>query len=372
MRLSAIERSGVTATFTATTTTTDRIVRFEGPDQVQVDLGADPLLAAGLLPAMRLGLPLELPGPVSSRLLAQASTIQDIILTWDRAMRRDDPWYHRIEVRAEARTPAEAEAAALPPGRGAACFFTGGVDSFHSAIAHRHELDALVYVHGFDVAIDDLALRDRVVDGVRKAAALLGLPLVEVATDVRVVGDGNGVGWEDYHGSALASVALLLAPEFSRFYLPATTTYALLYPLGSHPLLDPLWSTEHVEIVHDGADTTRLEKIAAIATEEAAQGYLRVCWENRGGAYNCGRCEKCVRTGVAIRIVGAEGRFRSLPPPSTRQIAAVRVPGTGSNWMAMRDELARTGANPRLRAALEAAMARHRARRWRQEHRWPS
>ena len=39
-------------------------------------------------------------------------------------------------------------------------------------------------------------------------------------------------------------------------------TYAHLGPLGSHPLLDPLWSSEDVELVHDGCEATRLDKLA--------------------------------------------------------------------------------------------------------------
>src|SRR5262249_41756622 len=150
---------------------------------------------------------------------------------------------------------------------------------------------------------DDDALGAMVLDGVRHAAAELGLPLVEVRTDVRAFSDRFS-RWDHYHGAALATVAHLLAPYFSRVFVPATQTYAFLAPLGSHPLLDPLWSSEDVELVHDGLEAPRLDKLAVVASEPAARHWLRVCWENRNGAYNCGRCEKCLRTMVALDALG--------------------------------------------------------------------
>jgi len=40
---------------------------------------------------------------------------------------------------------------------------------------------------------------------------------------------------------------------------------------------------------------------------------LRVCWENRGGRYNCGTCEKCLRTMAELYLAGALERCRTLP-----------------------------------------------------------
>jgi hypothetical protein len=108
---------------------------------------------------------------------------------------------------------------------------------------------------------------------------------------------------------------MLLSGQLKTMYLPATHTYAELFPCGSHPLLDPLWSTETLEIVHDGCEATRVEKVARIAQSGAALRYLRVCWENRDGAYNCGRCEKCLRTMISLRVAGALDRCATFDRP---------------------------------------------------------
>jgi hypothetical protein len=151
-----------------------------------------------------------------------------------------------------------------------------------------------------------------VVSAVRGAASELGKPLVVVSTNLRKFTDDHA-HWEGYHGSALATVALLLSPRFHKVYIPGTLTYAHLVPLGSHPILDPLWSTEDVSIVHDGCEAARLDKIAEIASSATACRWLRVCWIDEGGAYNCGRCEKCLRTMVAMKALGVLEQFETVP-----------------------------------------------------------
>jgi hypothetical protein len=159
--------------------------------------------------------------------------------------------------------------------------------------------------------------------------------------------------WEHYHGAALASVAHLLAARFCTVYVPASQTYAYLGPLGSHPLLDPRWSSESVELVHDGCEASRIEKIEHVAAEPAARHWLRVCWENRGGEYNCGRCEKCLRTMVAMDALGGLNAFDRVPHEiSTSAIAGVRIPAMPYTWEASLEMLEATGRDPIVARAL--------------------
>lgn len=310
--------------------------------------GADPFLPALLLPAMQAGEPLRIAGAVSPRLLAGAARIQDIFHVWNRR-------YRKVPVAAAPETPQ----ATGPAGRGVGCFFSGGVDSFYSLLEHADEITALVTVYGFDIPLAAGALRAQVATAVRAVARALGVALVEVETDLCAMAGAERVRWRLYQGGALASVALLLAPLFSRVIVPASHSYAQLFPWGTHPLVDPLWSTEEVELVHDGCEATRNEKVARVAGSPVALRWLRVCYENRDGAYNCGACEKCLRTMVALRAVGALDRCATFDRPlDLAAVARMDVEDVSARGFAednLRFVEAR-GGDPALTAALRASL----------------
>lgn len=68
--------------------------------------------------------------------------------------------------------------------------------------------------------------------------------------------------------------------------------------------MDPLFSGSSLRIKHDGARLSRLEKVRLLASWPEAVNNVRVCFVNRLGELNCGRCEKCIRTKVELATVG--------------------------------------------------------------------
>jgi hypothetical protein len=63
----------------------------------------------------------------------------------------------------------------------------------------------------------------------REVAKELGKTLIEVEADIRPF-PRTLVGWEKYHGAAIASVALLFQHLFRKVLIAATYTYAELTP----------------------------------------------------------------------------------------------------------------------------------------------
>jgi hypothetical protein len=311
---------------------------------------------AALLPvAMRLGTPLSLPGPVSQRLMRNADHIQRILSSWRRDLRP-------VSVAAAGETNRRFDA------RNVGCFFTGGVDSFYTLLKNlefergEKRITHLLYVRGFDVPLTDAALGQEVERHLAEAARSLELPLIVVSCNLRHL-SYRWIPWgRVQHGAALASVALCFRRFFRRIYVAASVVYDSPAPWGSHPLLDPLWSTESLEIVHDGCEASRAEKIQwQVARSAVALDHLRVCSENRDGRYNCGRCEKCQRTMIGLHAVGQLGRCRTLPDRlDTKRIA--RLAETHPVFLEyLRDTLRvmqREGRDPLLQSALEAASAR--------------
>jgi hypothetical protein len=271
--------------------------------------GSDAFLAATLFPAMKIGQPLRINGAISPRFLSATGTIQDILHKWY-------PEFQKVAVEADPKIP---EVVGHQKDVGA--FFSGGVDSFYTLLKHQEEITKIIFVHGFDIWLDDYAFRKRVSRELQEIAVELHKPLIEVETNLREFLD-RYIDWGQHsHGSALASVALLLSSQFKKIYIPSTRSYDNLHAWGSHVLLDPLWSTGQLEIKHDGCEASRNEKVASTAQNDTVLKSLRVCYENLhvqdnyehwGDTYNCGRCEKCLRTMISLHAIGALGRCKSF------------------------------------------------------------
>ncbi len=260
---------------------------------------ADPFLAAALLPAMVRGEDLEVEAPltVSPRLLANCARLQEIFHSWNPALRT-------VRITAETSAPAEQLSG------GALSFFSGGVDSTYTFLKHADELSHVVFIHGFDFYDEEESYRVAVERNARFVAGY-GVTLIPVETNFFPFGYRYAMSRNLSQGAALGSVALLLG--FPTAYVPSSLSYDELVPVGSHPLTDPLWSNEAVEVVHDGCEAKRTEKIARIAASEAALANLRVCFEDMN--VNCGRCSKCLRTMTSLTLMGVKtGPFPPLPP----------------------------------------------------------
>ena len=267
---------------------------------------ADAVLAACLMPALLWGGTLEIDAPISPRLLRCQSEFQVIQRMWSRH------WSYGLLPMGEIDVRAPARAIERPtPGCGVATFFSGGVDSW-SVVVDNPDVTHLIFVRGLDIGPDATELADDVEQRLRAAAAEIGRSLYVVETNVRTLSD-QLMPWDVYFACPLAAVALLLAPLFDRVLMTGDMDYETTVGQGSDPLIDHLWSTEQLEIAHAGGRHSRVERIRMIAEDPVAQRTLRVCWENPDGAYNCGRCRKCLATLVTLEALGVRNAFSSFP-----------------------------------------------------------
>ena len=324
-------------------------VRFRSTGADLVTDQSDALVPLVLLPAMRAGRDVRIEGPVSARLTRALPVIQDLVSGWF----PDE--YVPIDV--DITTAIDG----APGGELTACFFTAGLDSFCEVLRRRDEIDELVYVHGFDLPLADEARQRDAGHAVRSAAAELGLPLVEVDTDLRSFADPL-VDWEHFHGAALAAVALLLRRRYRRVLMASTESHDPV-GWGTHPTLDPLWSTEELQFEH-GSRMPRIEKAAVAAASETAMRRLRVCFRPPRGELNCGRCEKCLRTAASLLAVGALERCETLPDRlEPEDLATLELdPGYRDYWMEIMLGLTAAG-EAELAAAVEARLLRLGSRR---------
>jgi hypothetical protein len=290
--------------------------------QGPVSSTADSFLAAALLPAMKAGGDLRVKGSVSPKLLRATDTIQDIVTSWF-------PGYTSISIESETSTETD-----LSDKRGVGAFFSGGIDSFYTLLKQRDEITTLIFMHGYDIQLDKHEFRDRAFRSVEDVAAKFGKDLIEVETNLaeslEKISPSFIPAGGDAHGAVLASIALLLTPQFKKIYIPSSYPYSNLNPWGSHPLLDPLWSTDDVEIVHDGCEADRIGKSAVIAQSETAMRNLRVCFFKPEEGLNCCKCEKCLRCMATLRLLGALDRCKTFPDGlDTEALAQVTIPDDG-------------------------------------------
>ena len=116
------------------------------------------------------------------------------------------------------------------------------------------------------------------------------------------------------HGGCIAAVGLALRGGIQRLYIPATFSADQQLPWGSHMDVDSHWSTERLTFVHDGTEATRLDKIVwEVSKSPVALEHLRVCYMNEKGQYNCGECDKCVRTMIHFYVAGALDKVQTFP-----------------------------------------------------------
>lgn len=286
----------------------DRSPRVWIRTESELEPTAEAALPMCTLPAMRFGGKLSMPESVSPRLLRGQREFLALQGAWSRGWEFNEPQLAEIEVVAPTAEPS--------PGRSGrvATFFSGGVDSWSSILDHPEVTD-LIFVRGFDLMLGNdrhAKLVDDVEARLREAATELGLPLHVVETNLRELSDPL-VRWDAYFGAALTSVTLFLAPLFERVLLATDADYEVQEEFGVSRLATQLWSTEHLEIVEDGGRYSRLERLRRIASHPVVGQTLRVCWENPDGAYNCGRCSKCLLTMVSLEALGMRERIETFP-----------------------------------------------------------
>lgn len=306
----------------------EHVVRFGGPADLVSEADASMFLAATLLPAMAWQQDLQIDGPVSPLLMSRIDRIGRLYHAMDPTLR-----VPVVEV-AEERLP-------VSTGDAVGGFFSRGIDSTYSASLPRTEpgpIEQLVYCRTLE-PVHDGDNRDQELARATEVADRLGLPLRPIWTDLRSFTDPM-LGWSAMHGAGLAAMALLVGQAFRAVVVPGAYDIATQPAGGSSPMLDPLFSTESVQVFHDHMDRNRQAKIRWLVEERPDMlDLVKVCYSaNR--IDNCGQCHKCLLTMAGLRAEG--GLHLASQFPAELDLGAVRaqrVAGLGvrSLWVPIVD-----------------------------------
>lgn len=268
-----------------------------------VPLRANPTaLIPALLPvAARLGHDLRLEGELDVHTVFQSTKVVEMLTSWDETL-------HSVKL-----VGSKLATSDRATNTGVACLASMGLDSFYSMNARRRDITHLVLCHGFDISLGNEKLWSQTVEACRLVAADEGKQLIELTTNIKSLVDPYLSWTNQYHGAAIAAFGHLLDDHVSRVIVPSSYTWDDGIACGSHSHLDPLWSSARVRFEHHEPGVDRVQKLMTLGDNLNAMRYLRPCVENLE-VYNCGVCEKCIRTMTSAVAAEVDDRLTSLPP----------------------------------------------------------
>jgi len=160
---------------------------------------------------------------------------------------------------------------------------------------------------------------------VQRAVAVadeLGLPLVIIDTNFHLFRHDNDKPTVMF--LSMYSCVLSLQNAVKRYYIPSGCSYQGIKDYGDRAHHNdlatacdsyriPLIQTERTELIVDGCQRRRVDKIEDLTNWAIARKYLNVCLLQRGAdTTNCGKCSKCLRTLLALEILGKLDDFAQV------------------------------------------------------------
>lgn len=288
---------------------------------------ADAFVVGVLLPAARYEQDIVVDGAVSDKLFYNInnSILYTLANVWDKK---------RVKLVAKEVKQIAFESNAV------GCGCSLGIDSFAAMLQHlnnpelpQFNITHLTYFNVGAMGYKNLEkakqsyLKD--LELVRNFAAKVNLPIVQLESNFSIM-------YEEFDFNQSGDIrnfsAVLALQKLFRKYL-----YGSSYPIKDfrfersqtgyyETLLAPLLSTDSCEIIIANPDLTRIDKTKAIVDNEMAQQTLYVCWKEliankypdseiariKDKFLNCSRCDKCLRTLLAIDIMGYLDKFKDI------------------------------------------------------------
>jgi hypothetical protein len=276
----------------------------------------DAFLVGTLIPAMHFGeRRIFMDGAACPRLKEGLNTVMGLMQLWSQGKMK--PLLLEVGTLCEPRFDGRSRRTGM--------FLSGGIDSLAALRLNRLHYDAnhpgavqdCLLVHGFDIGgVMARGMKHHVFERAREHMAPVardaGVTLIPVYTNIRHLCDNRDLWLNRFFGAVLGAVAQAFAPRLKRVDIAASYDLPNLVPCGSHPMLDPEYSSFDVQVRHRDAELSRLAKLRLIADWDVALQNLRVCLANVPDRLNCGRCEKCVRTMTGLLAIGALHKTRAF------------------------------------------------------------
>jgi hypothetical protein len=206
-------------------------------------------------------------------------------------------------------------------------FLSGGIDSLavlkanrlNYPLSHPGSFKSGLLIYGQNIESDNrLSTFEKSFADLSVLAKEAQIELIPVYSNIRNL-EPSREFFHISHGSLLAAIAHAFVNCFNTISVAATgdiptlslVKKSIIKPHGSHPLIDPYYGSRDMRIRYDGLSLSRLDKTILIADWDVALQNIRVCGPNWPGE-NCGCCEKCVRTMLALQALGVLDKTKAF------------------------------------------------------------
>lgn len=325
-------------------------IYFETVDEFAEDISCNPhaFLVACTMPAMRFGEKrIFIDSEICPELQGGLITAMGLICNWF-------DWYNHASslVRIEAKQQKYIGSSSKTPRAG--FLFSGGIDSLatlrsnriHYSSEHPGFIRDGILIYGLEVSKPKSF--KYVLNSVSILAKDADVTLIPVYTNIKDLGpENNKIFWDDFWvhefmGATFSAVAHAFTRRLSALSINSCHDIPNLMPYGSHPLLNPNYSSSDLRILHQGIQLSRFAKTKLVSSWDLALQHLRVCNKSEyysAGILNCGKCEKCVRTMLALVGSEALGKATAFPTNNVTEELVNEVVHLAENTIPLYGEL---------------------------------
>ncbi|NGP18515.1 hypothetical protein [Devosia aurantiaca] len=277
----------------ATVTVANKVIDYEVEGLVLPELTNHAFAVWHVLPAaMTSGAVIEVDGPVDPGTRRAAQKFSETWELWRPGQ------FKRVQVEAQRNAPP-----ASPGRRRDLAMYSGGLDSSHMLLrlGRRPQRACALTVQGLDYGVDAGKSFNSLKKKIEPFLEHLNYDQVVVRTNATAI---TASGRHSY-ALRLMGAASILSGVFEEGHFAADCTHAqdmLTFPFGLNHITNKYFETDDIVLRPLEEDVTRSEKVALVATEPIALNAISFCPDRSVAPYNCGQCEKCVRTKMMFMV----------------------------------------------------------------------
>ncbi|MFA0284340.1 hypothetical protein AB4504_21955 [Vibrio sp. 10N.222.55.F12] len=211
-------------------------------------------------------------------------------------------------------------------GKKSIVFYSGGVDSYAALIKNIKSNFNCFSVWGADIEISEEkrwndfvkhAESDEVVKNVDKIYCKSNLKDFYNRAELNKFRYGSWWG-RVQHGLGLIALSspVSMTETYTEVIFGATHTENIKIPWGSTKVMDESIKWAQIEVNHEGYELERVDKVKLITNyikQESLDFNIRVCYSEIYDKFNCGTCEKCIRTAFNFAMLGINPNDISIP-----------------------------------------------------------